>query len=215
MTSSPTPPAALQERSRRTRRALLDAGFGLLTEGGPEALTIAAVSSRAGVATGTVYRRFGDRDGLLTGLQEEFTTEFREDFSHRMSASRLRSGAAPAEAVEVAVRALADTFRSHATLLRVFVVLGLADERVAATGARASHEGGRELRALLEPYLDAFTGPDPEHDVDVAHRLVYAACMHRVVHGPQAESPRELTWEQLTDELVRTARLLLLGPAQT
>src|SRR4051794_31350018 len=87
VTSLPAPPAAQQERSRRTRRTLLDAGFRLLEEQGPEALTIAAVSAAAGVAPGTVYRRFGDKEGLLAELQEEFTAGMRDEVGQRMSRS--------------------------------------------------------------------------------------------------------------------------------
>jgi AcrR family transcriptional regulator len=205
------PPAAQQERSRRTRRTLLDAGFRLLEEQGQEALTIAAVSSLAGVAPATVYRRFGDKDGLLSELQREFTAGFREEYALRMSRSAFPADAAPEAAVDIAVRALADTFRAHEKLLRVFVILGMREEQVFETGSRASHEGGRLFRELLWPYRDAFSGSDPEHALDVAHRIVYAACMHRVLHGPNMESPTPMTWDELADELSHTVALYLLG----
>jgi len=209
--TAPAVPPARQARSRRTRRVLLDAGFGLLEEQGPEALTITAVSARAGVAPGTVYRRFGDKDGLLSELQQEFTTGFREEFGQRMSNAALPAETPPRSAVDLAVRALANTFRAHETLLRVFVILGIRDEAVLGTGTRASHEGGRLFRDVLWPYRESFTTADPEHGIDVAHRLVYAACMHRVLHGSGMESPTPLTWEALTDELSRAATLYLLG----
>ena len=204
-------PVAVQARSRRTRRALLDAGLALLEEQGPDALTISAVSSRAGVAAGTIYRRFGDKDGLLAELQEEFTAGFRQEFADRMSATRLPEGAGPEAAIGLAVRALADTFRDHETLLRVFVLLGMADNSMAERGARASHEGGQLFRNVLWPHRGAFTNPDPERAIDIAHRLVYATCMHRVLLGPNAESPTELPWDALADELSRTVSFALLG----
>lgn len=210
-------PVAVQVRSRRTRRALLDAGFALLEREGPQALTITAVSARAGVAAGTVYRRFGDKDGLLAELQEEFTAGFREEFAARMSAARLSQDATAQAAIDLAVRALADTFCAHAPLLRVFVMIGMSEATIAEAGARASHEGGRLFRDVLWPYREEISSPRVEHSIDVTHRLVYAACLHRVLHGPHAESPTALSWEQLTDELVRMATLSLLGtvPSQT
>jgi AcrR family transcriptional regulator len=211
VTSLPAPPAAQQERSRRTRRTLLDAGFRLLEQRGPEALTIAAVSAAAGVAPGTVYRRFGDKEGLLTELQEEFTAGMRDEVGQRMSRGALRADAAPAAAVDVAVRALVDTFRSREALLRVFMVLGLREPSVLDIGSRASQEGGRHFRDLLWPHRDAFTAADPERAIDVAHRLVYATCTHRVLHGPTMESPTTLTWDELADEVSRTVALSLLG----
>ena len=158
-----------------------------------------------------MYRRFGDKDGLLAELQKQFTAEFREEFGQRMNRAALPADAAPQVAIDTAVRALADTFRSHDTMLRVFVMLGMRDERVLGVGSHASHEGGRLFRDLLWPYRKNFTSPDHEHAIDVAHRLVYAACLHRVLHGANMESPTPMTWEALTDELSRTVTLYLLG----
>lgn len=45
----------------------------------------------------------------------------------------------------------------------------------------------------------------------MAYRLVYAACMHRVLNGPNLESPTLVTWEQLTGELGHAVVLYLLG----
>jgi len=208
-TASPpnaSPPIALQHRSRRTRRVVLDAAFRVLEQQGPEALTITAVSAEAGVASGTVYRRFGDKDGLMTELQAEFTTEF----GQRMSAAE-PGEAPPPIVIDRAVRALADTFHAHETLLRVFVILGMREPQMLAAGSQASHEGGRQFRDLLWRHREAFSTNDPEHAIDVVHRIVYATCMHRVLHGPHMESPTPLSWAELTDELSRTATLSLLG----
>ena len=57
-------PPALQARSRVTQDRIFTAGTRLLQEGGPEALTVAAVAAAAGVAVGSVYRRFGDKERL-------------------------------------------------------------------------------------------------------------------------------------------------------
>ena len=211
VTALPVPPAAQQARSRRTRRVLLDAGFRLLEEEGPEALTIAAVSSRAGVAPGTVYRRFGDKEGLLRELQQEFTTGLRDEVGQRMAGAALPADAPPHAAVGVAVRALADTFRAHEPLLRVFVILGMREERVLEMGARASHEGGRLFHDLLLRYAGAFTSADPEHAIDVAYRLAYSTFLHRVLHGDGMESPTTMTWDQWAEEVSRAVALYLLG----
>ena len=204
-------PAAQQDRSRRTHRALLDAGFALLTEQGSDALTVAAVSGRAGVTPGTVYRRFGDKDGLLDELQQEFTAGFRSEYGRRMTAGAVAQDGPPVAAVDVAVRALADTFHAHERLLRVFVLLGMRNVRVMEAGSRASLEGGRLFRDLLWPHRLAFADPDPEHAIDVAYRLVYAACLHRVLNGANMESTTPFSWEDLALELSRAVSRYLLA----
>lgn len=51
-----------------TSERVLDAALALLAESGMRALTMDAVSARAGVGRMTVYRRFGDRASLIEAL---------------------------------------------------------------------------------------------------------------------------------------------------
>jgi AcrR family transcriptional regulator len=55
-------------RSRRSRAALLDATRELITEGGFDALTMAAAADRAGVSRRAVYLHFATRAELVTAL---------------------------------------------------------------------------------------------------------------------------------------------------
>jgi len=52
----------------RNRVALLDAAAELMAGCGADALTMDAVAARAGVGKGTVFRRFGSREGLMASL---------------------------------------------------------------------------------------------------------------------------------------------------
>jgi AcrR family transcriptional regulator len=58
----------LNARSRRSRAALLDATLQLITEGGFDALTMAAVAERAGVSRRSVYLHFATRAELVSGI---------------------------------------------------------------------------------------------------------------------------------------------------
>ncbi len=81
----PTPLPMLGERRERAdaaanRRRILAAARKLLAEKGVEGLTMQAVASAAGVGKGTVFHRFGDRDGLTGALIDEYMREFQESF---------------------------------------------------------------------------------------------------------------------------------------
>lgn len=52
-------------RSARVRRAVLDATLDLLHAHGMDGLTVADVSTRAGVHESTIYRRWGTRENLM------------------------------------------------------------------------------------------------------------------------------------------------------
>ncbi|MFF3373946.1 TetR/AcrR family transcriptional regulator [Streptomyces sp. NPDC002680] len=192
-------PAALQERSRRSQQGILDAGYALLEEGGVEALTVAAVAERAGMAVGSIYRRFGDKEGLLLAIQHAFTESLQAEIVERMSVERLRILRDPAVAVAEAVGAISDAFQSHEALLRVFLLLGTRHEEVRKEGSRVSVEGNHRFTEALRHAPIAHR--DPEAALDFAFRLIYATIAHRVTHGEFLESDRPLPWNELRSHL--------------
>lgn len=67
------PVAEHSERSDavRNRQLLLDAAEELVREFGADGVTMDAVAKRAGVGKGTVFRRFGNRAGLMLALLDQ------------------------------------------------------------------------------------------------------------------------------------------------
>lgn len=63
----------VQERSRRTVAAILDAAEAIIDEEGVLAATTRAIADRAGVAYPSLYRFFSDRDQILDDLLERHT----------------------------------------------------------------------------------------------------------------------------------------------
>jgi AcrR family transcriptional regulator len=202
-------PAALQERSRRSQQDILQAGYALLEEGGADALTVAAVADRAGMAVGSIYRRFGDKEGLLLAIQHAFTENVQAEIAERMSVERLRILRDPAVAIAEAVGALTDAFQAHEALLRVFLLLGTRHEAVRAEGSRVSVEGNRHFTEALRHTPIAH--PDPAAALDFAFRLTYAAIAHRVTQGEFLESDRPLPWSELRSHLQTAVVSYLLG----
>jgi AcrR family transcriptional regulator len=64
----------------RNRTAILCAAERLVAERGASCVTMDDVASAAGVGKGTLFRRFGDRAGLLRALLDERERAFQEDF---------------------------------------------------------------------------------------------------------------------------------------
>lgn len=60
------PTEKTQARKAEIRQRLLEAALGLVSSGGFAALTIVAVSAKAGIATGAVYKHFESKDQLCT-----------------------------------------------------------------------------------------------------------------------------------------------------
>ena len=62
----------------RNRERILEAARKLMIEHGPEGVSMDCVAATAGVGKGTLYRRFGDRNGLVRALIEEDERAFQD-----------------------------------------------------------------------------------------------------------------------------------------
>ncbi|OBI94167.1 TetR/AcrR family transcriptional regulator [Mycobacterium sp. 1245805.9] len=89
------------ERSRReqTRDHIVGVATELLAEGGPSAVSTRAVAAAAGVQAPTIYRLFGDKDGLLEAVAERA-------FAAYIDAKRVRTDVDPVED-------LSESFAAH------------------------------------------------------------------------------------------------------
>ncbi|MFD4576199.1 TetR/AcrR family transcriptional regulator [Streptomyces sp. NPDC058417] len=70
----------LRADAARNRARLLDAAARLIAEHGVAGVTMEAVAAAADVGKGTVFRRFGDRTGLLTALLDHSEKKFQAAF---------------------------------------------------------------------------------------------------------------------------------------
>jgi AcrR family transcriptional regulator len=83
------------------RERILCAARTLLIEHGSDALTMQAVATAAGVGKGTVFHRFGDREGLTGALIDEYMRAFQDAFLN--GPPPLGPGAPAAERLEAFV----------------------------------------------------------------------------------------------------------------
>ncbi|MEV6483118.1 helix-turn-helix domain-containing protein [Streptomyces sp. NPDC051576] len=70
----------LRADAARNRARLLEAAARLIAEHGVAGVTMEAVATAAEVGKGTVFRRFGDRTGLLIALLDHSSRELQADF---------------------------------------------------------------------------------------------------------------------------------------
>lgn len=70
----------LRADAARNRARLLEAAARLIAEHGVAGVTMEAVAAAAHVGKGTVFRRFGDRTGLLTALLDHSSRKLQADF---------------------------------------------------------------------------------------------------------------------------------------
>lgn len=128
-----SPRAELRDQVRRTlretvRASILDAAEELIAKHGLHAAGLAQIAKRAGVAVGTLYNYFSDRDALIRGL-----------FESRRATLRPRLLAAVSAGAELAfeprlrgfVRAVLEAFEAH----RSFFKLAIENEHLKPSGS--------------------------------------------------------------------------------
>ena len=107
---------AVQSRSQRTRDRLLDAAESLLKERGADAATVPAIAESAGVAVGSVYRRFPDKDAVLRGVYERFFARSLEGNRAALTAEHWQSMSLP-DMVRALIGAMVRGYHLQAPLL--------------------------------------------------------------------------------------------------
>jgi AcrR family transcriptional regulator len=205
----PTPASGVrppqQRRSRESLERLLRAGEKILARDGYEGFTIAEVSRLANVSVGSVYGRFENKDALVYAIHRRMMA--------RMSRlpDEMTSDGGLGPTVRAGVRALANDMHRERALLRAFMLRGAVDPRIAEPGSRASQMVADDFRERILRHRHEIAHHDPEVAADVAFRTVYDVLARQVMYGPTFESPREISWDLLVEELIQVCMGYLGG----
>ena len=84
-------PSGYHRKRARTRRRLIDAGLVELSVHGPDGVTVAAISERAGMATGTFYNHFQDIESFVATVIDDLASAS-EVTNERLSRSGFGAG---------------------------------------------------------------------------------------------------------------------------
>ena len=149
-------------KGRRTRAALLRAGEVVAERDGLSGLSVAAVADQAGVAKGTFYLYFDDRESFIDALHQRFYSQVTEAVSRAVAglpAGRDLLLAAIDAYLDVclanhAVKALVFETRAQSTLTttmedREALFAQLAEPSMRAIGMMPAHISARLIVALI------------------------------------------------------------------
>ncbi|MFF3371920.1 TetR/AcrR family transcriptional regulator [Streptomyces sp. NPDC002680] len=194
--NAPDDPAAERADATRNRARLLKAAAGLVAERGAEHVTMHEVAEAAGVGKGTLFRRFGDRDGLLLALLGEAEAEFRK--AYRQGPPPLGPGAPARDRLEAFGCALIERIAADTDLGATLGRQVLHERRHASDTGRAFHQ---HVATLLRE-----TGVDGDHDM-LAHALLAFANFETTDYlhvGCEISTARlQATWVDLVRRTVR------------
>ncbi|WP_319437118.1 TetR/AcrR family transcriptional regulator [Mycobacterium sp. RTGN5] len=183
--------------------AILDAARGLVLAEGPRAASVAAIAKASGAPVGTLYHRFGNRDGILAATWLRALDRFQS----LAVAATADSAVATAVAMALSAIEFARSFPGDARLLLTVRPEDLVDadggDLVAAITSRNAPLAERLRELARELY-----GADDRRSLDVLQRAVvdlpYAAVRHHVDDVP----------EWLAGDLADSVRALLAAYRQ-
>lgn len=193
-----TATAAVAERAdaARNRARLLDAAGRLVAELGAEHVTMDAVAKEAGVGKGTLFRRFGDRSGLLLALFAEAEADFQEACTS--GPPPLGPGAPAAERLTAFGRALIERIGTDSDLGAALIRQLPGERRYVSATVGAYH---RHVSALLR---EAGVDGDPDMLAHALLAFVNIDTLDHLRHERDASVARlQATWADLVRRVVR------------
>jgi len=200
MTDPPAFRTPQQDRSRQSFERVLEAAIEILAEGGFEQLTLAAVSQRAGVSTGSIYGRVRGKEELLSAAQRRILQ--RVEARQAALLTGIQAERLPFSAlVPQLVAALGEFLKAQANLLRPLMSRAPSDEAVAALGKQSFSKLEDGWSAVLLEHRSAIGHPRPEQAVQACFRLTYAAFARYLALGSTPDVAGEGDWEELKRDL--------------
>ncbi len=183
---SPEAAGRRARKAERTRRSILDAARAQMADGGPESVTIAAITDRADIGLGTFYNYFKSRDELIDAVIFDVV----ESLGRRLDALT-RDMDDAAEVYSFSLRHLMHTAVSDPVWGWFVVRLGIAQEGLLkALGPRAS----RDIQMGVD------RGRFDVTDVALASAMTFGsllAAMHNYLDDESAGDPSQLYAENL------------------
>ncbi|WP_426407427.1 TetR/AcrR family transcriptional regulator [Bradyrhizobium ganzhouense] len=195
---SPTTPRknALQERSRATVDALIEATARILVREGFEKTSTNRIAEIAGVSVGSLYQYFPSKEALVAAVIERHNEEI-------MGIVRTTLTEVMDMPVEKAVRRLVtvaiEAHRINPELHRVLA------EQIPRAGKLDVEASSREVHSLVRAYLDSRRKEMRKIDLDVA-TFICVSAIEAIAHNTvlnQAEMLSDKMVRMLVDETTR------------
>lgn len=188
-----------QLRSQRTLDRILAAAREVVAEEGFEAASITEITTRAGVAVGTFYTRFENKDALLHALHEQQTSVARDRIRDELTPAR-RSEQSVREILDELVRGSMELTRSITGFQRACYQRALTDPVFAGREVEVRRELARRLKTLLSESDSAIGHPDPERAIEFCSELYVAVITEHII--AEAFSASRLSDDEVIRELV-------------
>jgi AcrR family transcriptional regulator len=202
-----------EELGVESRRKIVDAAAALMAEHGFAGTSIAAVSKRSGLPSGSIYWHFENKEALLGAVVEEGARRW---FDSLWASDNLPTD--PTARAETLLERAATLLEERPEFLRLLMLIALerreVDKGSVAVIRRARALALRYIRTLLVEMLDAFDRRQANRLADEFSRLVLCVADGAFVahHIDPADTDVRRYFDLLRRALTALARELLAAP---
>lgn len=198
-----------QARSQRTEQVLIDASLGLFLARGVDAVTVAEIAAVAGVAPATIYRRFGDKEGLLKETFRHFTDHALKMIESVPSSQPGRSFVSLIADVSVLVLRFS---QANQRLLQSAYAKALADDFYAACLLELRGRIFTLLKQYFQHHSEQIRHPNPNVAIDFSLRQAVAMLSARIEAGRLEVGEGAISDALFVRELIRSILSYLQVP---
>ena len=175
---------AAQARSIKTRQKLMDALEDLLREKDFDSISVPDLARRAGVAVGTVYRRFENKDALVPLLFELWKSRSEQQYQAASIDPATLAAAELRPLLRTQMRAAYDFIRDQAHILRAVHLKGrLAPALIGEDWKALWKEALSGNRAFLERVRDQIARPDLDRAAEMMIYIANTALVEKALFG--------------------------------
>jgi len=191
--------SAKQLRSQRKHDALLQAGRALLDGGDLASISVSQLTRAAGMAVGSFYSRFADKDAWFGELVRVTGEAVLHDTRTLLSSARFQR-APDARKVGLIVRHIVAIHRHHRGIFRAALNDGARPSRYAAPVRDYGQQLGAAVQQALAARLLKVPHPQRRLRVGIALQIVYGTLVNAVLRDP---GPIRLDDGRMERELTR------------
>lgn len=194
-----------QARSRETYEGLLAAAELVFSEVGIAQATVAEICERAGVAVGTFYGRFPDKDALLLEWYERFFKRSRLAFDRAFS-DNMWQGRSATDVIRGWVQSRVLHYRRNRKQLKAILlyIRGRPALEFRPFAAQVRLPALARLTALMETRRHAWHHPKPTDALRMAVVLTEATAQSMILFNENTTEELVFTDEELVDHLTDT-----------
>jgi AcrR family transcriptional regulator len=199
-----------QERSRATMQRILDAAFELFAREGFDAASPADIAKEADLTTGSIYRRFPDKDAILYTIVEAYGRTRRPEVDKLTDPVRWL-GKSPQDILEVYLEMLFSSYEIDNGMLRIIERRRLVDPLVDKMFTELHLNVINRYSILLEPFADELGVGDVRARFARIHQLIRGILVHRILPNPEIIEADLPIYSQDLRETVREVAMVYMG----